>query len=259
MSDKINLQKEIKAHESSDDFSIGRNLSFAATEAYKRLRASLIFCLPKNENKNCRVVGITSSNMGEGKSTTSFNLAYSLAESNQRVLCLEADMRLPKTSKRLNLKTTPGLSEWLVGEVADINSVIRKIDSNLYILPSGSTPPNPSELLSSAAMRHTIDLLSQAFNFILIDLPPIGAVADALNVAELVDGMILVVRREWTTRRSLASAVRELRLTNARILGFVFNEATESTQKRKKYKGYTNRYSDNYYTQSPKKDPGQPE
>ena len=192
-------------------------------------------------------MGLTSSNVGEGKSTTAFNLAYSIAESDQRVLCLEADMRLPQISKRLNFETSPGLSECLAGEVLEGNDAIRKINNNLYVMPSGRVPPNPSELLGSSAMSRLLELLSQVFSFIVIDLPPIGAVVDALNVAKQVDGMVMVVRREWATRRSLASAVRELKLADARLLGFVFNDATEGSKKPKKYKGYK-KYSKYYYT-----------
>ncbi len=228
----------------------GPNLSFSASEAYKRLRTSLAFCLPKNAERNCRIVGITSALGTEGKSTTALNLAYSIAESGQLVLLIDGDMRLPRLAKRLKLQATPGLSECLAGEINDGNAALRQINENLYVMPAGSIPPNPSELLLSARMRRVTETLAQNFHYIIIDLPPVGAVADALTVAELVDGMIMVVRKNYSTKRALTSAVRELNFANAKILGFVFNDASADSKKGKKgYRSYSyyGRYASSSY------------
>lgn len=217
----------------------GHRLGFSVSEAYKRLRTSLAFCLPKNSNRNCRIVGITSALEKEGKSTTALNLAYSIAESGQLVLLIDADMRIPRLARWLNLQATPGLSECLAGEINDGNAALRQINENLFVMPSGSIPPNPSELLVSSRMHRVIETLAQNFQYIIIDLPPVGAVADALTVAELVDGMIMVVRKNYLTERALARAVRELNFAHAKILGFVFNDASAENKKSKRnYRHY---------------------
>ena len=127
---------------------LGDRLSFAASEAYKLLRTNLTFALP-DENK-CRVVGVTSAMRGEGKSTTSINLAYTLAEAGKRVLLIEADMRRPNLARRLAIDPAPGLSNLLAGlcQERDVIQDVGLLDS-LKVITSGDIPPNPSELLGS--------------------------------------------------------------------------------------------------------------
>ena len=130
---------------------IGNKLNFASREAYKLLRTNLIFSMC-DEDK-CKIIGITSALRGEGKSTTAINLAYSLAEANQKTLLIEADMRLPLVHRLLQLDKTVGLSNVLAG-VAKLEDAVRHgiLLYTLSVLPSGDIPPNPSELLSSSRM-----------------------------------------------------------------------------------------------------------
>lgn len=217
---------------------IGTQLSFAASEAYKLLRTNLMFSIPGE--KECKVIGVTSSVRGEGKSTTALNLAYALAEADKKVLLIEMDLRLPTIAKKLSINKSPGLSNLLVG-LNKTGEVIQqpKLHSNLYIITSGDIPPNPSELISSERMKATVEVMSKSFDYIIMDLPPVNAVSDALAVSKMTDGMIMIVRQKYSNQRELKEAMRQLEIVEANILGFVFtNDETKDAAKYRKYKKY---------------------
>ena len=162
---------------------IGSNLNFEGREAYNLLRTNLMFATKRND-RNARVIGITSSAHGEGKSLTVINLAYSIAESGRKVILVECDLRLPTLRKKLNLPRSTGLSNILAG----INSEKATLHSDVLIkgldfVQAGDIPPNPSELLGSKAFTNLIDTLADNYDVILLDLPPIGKVSDALVVS----------------------------------------------------------------------------
>lgn len=219
---------------------LGDNLSFAAAEAYKLLRTNLNFSIPGN--KKCKVIGVTSALRGEGKSTTAVNMAYTMAQSYGKVLLIEADMRLPTLAKRIRVQARPGLSNLLIGQ-CNGNEILQSsgLIDNLWVISAGSIPPNPAELLDSEQMAVTIQTMSDFFDVIIIDLPPLTAVSDALLVSKHTDGMVVVVRQEYCDRASVEEAVNQLRFVNAKILGFVMTGA--DTQK-KGYKRYGS-YGDN--------------
>lgn len=227
--DKVLTPSEVKQ-------TLGKQLSFAATEAYKLLRTNLLFSFP--DDGKCKIVGVTSSLRGEGKSTTAINLAYSIAETGRKVLLIEADMRMPVLAERLSLPKGKGLSNVLVG-MCSLREALQ-VDStsgNLYVIPSGDIPPNPSELLGSQRMTECLNYLANTFDYILIDLPPIQAVTDSLVVSKLVNGMILVVRRNHTERRILDNTIRQLQQVDAKVLGLVMTHGEVAVKNYKKY-GY---------------------
>ncbi len=214
-----------------------KNLNFTASEAYKLLRTNLIFSLP--DEKKCRTVGITSAVRGEGKSTTAINLAYSLAETGKKVLLIDGDMRLPSIAKKLEMKETPGLSNILVGlSEFQITLYQAKVLDNWYILPAGDIPPNPSELLGSSQMENLLGTLSNNFDFIVIDLPPVNIVTDALAVSHLLDGVIVVVRQNYTDRKSMSSCLKQLKLSNSKILGITLTFSESGRKFYSKYRRY---------------------
>ena len=236
-----------------------KELSFAATEAYKLLRTNLMFTLP--DEKKCRVVGITSSGRGDGKSTTAINLSYTLAETGKRVIIIDADLRLPTAAEKLGIKATPGLSNVLAGAERE-DDVVRSIGEleNWFVLPSGDIPPNPTEMLASTQMHALVERLSESYDYIIIDLPPVNIVSDALVVSSMLDGIIVVVREGHSGRRELALCMRQLDLAGVKVLGFVVNNAGDGTSPYRKYK-YYKRYGkyDKYgyshsYGKSPRSD-----
>lgn len=216
---------------------IGSNLSFAAAEAYKMLRTNLMFSLP-DENK-CRVIGVTSALKGEGKSITSVNLAYSIAQTGKKTLLLEADMRLGGMATALGLNASPGLSDLLAG-LCNGKNILQKsnLRDNLMVIAPGNVPPNPAELLGSEQMKKLLNTLSSAFDFIVVDLPPVVAVTDAAIMSNLVDGMVVVVRQNYCDRNSLNETMRQLDFLDTKILGFVVNDAQVIKKKYRKYGKY---------------------
>ena len=223
---------------------IGSKLNFEGREAYNLLRTNLMFATKRND-RNARVIGITSSTHGEGKSLTVINLAYSIAESGRKVILVECDLRLPTLRKKLNLPRSTGLSNILAG----INSEKATLHSDVLIkgldfVQAGDIPPNPSELLGSKAFTNLIDTLADNYDVILLDLPPIGKVSDALVVSRCTDGLVIVVKNDYTNASELDYTLRQCELVDAKVLGFVYNG---SGAKSKKYKyGYGNKYAYGY-------------
>lgn len=227
----------------------GKELSFAASEAYKLLRTNLMFFT--HEDSGC-VVGVTSSLSGEGKSTTTINLAYVLAESGRKVILIECDLRRPTIARRLQIQASPGLSNLIVG-LSSAEEVLCTCDlhEKLHVIPAGDIPPNPSELLGSERMRLVIESLAAEYDFVLLDLPPVTAVSDALVAANLTDGMIIVVRQDVCSRHALAETMHQMEVVKEKILGFVFTSSDDrggSYYKRKKYynRGYGYGYGYGY-------------
>lgn len=213
---------------------MGDHLSFAASEAYKMLRANLEFSLPNDSS--CKVIGITSSLRGEGKSTTAINIAYTIAQTGKKVLLMEGDLRLPTLAKRLQIDAKPGLSNLLAGQCSG-NKILQSsgIQPNMWVCTAGSIPPNPAELLGSEQMAVTLKALSDLFDVIIVDLPPVTVVSDAAVVSKQVDGMVVVVRQDYCDRDSLASLVRQLQFAGSKILGFVMTGSTTHNRSYKRY------------------------
>lgn len=220
-------------------------LSFAAAESYKLLRTNLLFALPEQE---CRIIGVTSSIRGEGKSTTSVNLAYTLAQTGKRVLLIDGDMRLPTIAQKLEMSGTPGLSNLLAGLSAERNCLRKSTYfDNWYILPAGDIPPNPSELLGSERMHALLDRYKDVFDYILLDLPPVNIVVDALVITKWTDGIIVVVRENYSNRRALDACMYQVEKLGAKMLGFVMTDANISASSYKHYGKYGKSYGGHDY------------
>ena len=202
---------------------LNKNSGFMVREAYKTLRTNIHFSL---RDSACKKFCITSGTAGEGKSITLLNLAISFAESGQKVLLIDADLRRPAIARLLVEKATPGLSNVLAG-LSNIEEAIRpEVYPNLDILFSGDIPPNPSELLGSEKFETLIKQLSNQYDYIMVDTPPVNVVSDACLVSKLVDGVLLLVRQEKSTKETVRQAVSNLQLVEAKILGFVLNGVT---------------------------------
>ncbi len=234
-----------KKHVDDSALPLGDELSFAAHEAYRLLRTNVIFSFA-GESK-CRVVGISSTVKGEGKTTTAINLAYVLAENNARVCLIEADMRMPTVGKRLKLQAANGLSELLTGQISVDESIKEKTfeKCKFNVITAGRIPPNPAELLSSSKMAELLEELRGKFDFVVIDFPPVDVVADTLIVGILLDGLLLAVGQGIAKKKQLHGVMRQLSMTSIRVLGFVRTFTTISGfsySKKYKYKSYYGNY-----------------
>ena len=222
----------------------GSGISFEAAEAYKLLRTNILYSFA--DEKECKIIGVTSSLRGEGKSLTSVNTAFTLAQANKRVLLIDGDLRRPSVAEKLKLKVANDLTKLLTGKVGNVNEVVIKyssIDQSVQfdIVPISEIPPNPSELLGSKRMEKLMALCSTHYDYIILALPPVTAVSDALVASKLVDGMLVVVRQDYCDQRSLNEAMRQLKQVNVKILGFVMNGHHRAEG------GYYKKYKNNYY------------
>ena len=221
------------------------HLEFTAKEQYKLLRTNLSFTIPAEVK--CPIIGLTSANRGEGKSTTAINLAYVLAESGKRVLLIDGDMRVPSIAKKMELQSAPGLSNLLMEQESLDLSVFRStILDNWYVVPSGELPPNPSELLGSRRMENLLRALAEKFDYIVVDLPPVNLVSDALAISKFITGMIVVVKEDHTEKRELEQCYRQLSLTNVKVLGCVMNNAKTGRDSYGDYHDYDYEYGYGY-------------
>jgi capsular exopolysaccharide synthesis family protein len=197
-----------------------------ASEAYKALRTSLMFSTIDQELKE---VVITSAELGEGKSRTAANLAIVLAEAGHRTLLIDADFRRPSQHRIFGRVRNVGLSNLIVQDVGEAEAILA-VDGvpNLWLLTSGPTPPNPSELLGSGRMRELLAGLKEHFVYMVVDTPPVNAVTDASILAATANGTVLVVEQGRTTYPALKHAKQMLDRVGARTLGAVMNKVRAS-------------------------------
>lgn len=196
------------------------------TEAYRSLRANINFAAVDNP---VRTITITSSGPGEGKSTTIANLAMAMALDGKRVIVVDADLRRPSQHKLFNIKPSPGLTDILVGTHA-ISDVIRGAEGveRVQVIPAGSVPPNPAELLGSEAMAHFIDAVRSLADVVLFDSPPALAVADATLLSARVDGTLFVLAFGDTRKTAARQALELLSRARGNVLGTVMNKMDAS-------------------------------
>lgn len=239
-------RKKIKRNEPAQ---FGEDLSFYGTEAYNAIRTNIK--LSFHDKNTGHIIGITSATAGDGKSYTAVNLAYALAKDNARVLLIDGDMRKMTLNSYFQENPEIGLSEVLCKQGAIENAIQKELlHDNLSVLFSGSLAPNPSELLGSQSMQQLLTSLRGQYDYILIDLPPIGSVTDAAAISEYLDGMVLVVRHNHTYKKLIRSTVRQLEMTGVRLLGFVYNANVETGS------FYSRYYSHYYYRSYYKKEKG---
>ena len=243
--------KKIAADANKNAGVVGGNISFAATEAYKLLRTKIQFSFA--DENDCHVIGVSSSMAGEGKSTSAVNLAYTLAQLKNRVLLIDCDLRRPSVFQKIPVSKMPGLTNFLARQAtADEIIQVCALDNSamFHVISSGRIPPNPVELLSSARMEKTVNSFRKYYDYIILDLPPVGEVSDALVAAKLTDGMLLVVRQNYCNRKILEDTVQQFEFVGSRILGLVVSYASEGGNGygKKYYKKYYSQYNGHYAT-----------
>lgn len=214
---------------------------FNYVEAYKSLRTNIDFLSSTNDYRS---ILITSSGPWDGKSTVSINLAVSVANSGKRVILVDCDLRKASIASYLKIsRTVPGITSILSGSKTVPEVIIHNKKLNIDVLPVGALPPNPAELVGSDKMIALFRLLSELYDYVFIDTPPVSFVTDAAVMSRYVDGVLLVVRADETTKQALNASKKNLQDVNANILGVVLNDYDMRAHA---YGNYSYRYSYRY-------------
>ncbi len=220
---------------------------FIIREAYKTARTNIIFALSGSKDDGCKIITFTSSNAGEGKTTTALNIAITFSQTGARVLVIDGDMRKPRLHQYLGIIKTNGLSTVLAKQKTFEEVVYRDIRDGLDCLTSGSIPPNPAELLQSDAMQELLEKLKHKYDYIFIDTPPITVVTDAAAVSKFVSGVLMVVREGVSNHEDLEHALNLLKMGKTKLLGFFVNDIDPSNANYGAYnKSYGKRYGYKY-------------
>lgn len=200
-------------------------------EAFRTIKTNIKYSL---SNKNKKVLLITSSEAGEGKSTIASNLALSLSQDNKKVVLIDCDLRKPTLNKHFSISGMEGLTEAIIGEKS-IEKVTKKINNYLDVIPSGHVPPNPAELLASDEMDKIINELRGKYDYVIIDTSPICLVADAQILSTKSDGVIFVLRNKKTKKDNLCKAKKLVEQVGGNVIGMILNR---KEQRKGKYYYY---------------------
>jgi capsular exopolysaccharide synthesis family protein len=213
-------------------------------ESYRALRTSLLL---SNLGSPPKVIMVTSALPQEGKTTTSINTAVVLAQKGVRVLLIDADLRRPSIHKTLGMGPHSGLSNVLTGSTTLEQAITHTaILPNLFVLPAGTPPPNPAELLASANMRDVLTELRGQYDHIVIDTPPSLSVTDAVVLSPRADAVLLVIRSGQTTKQALRRSRDILTQVNAKVVGVLLNAVDLSSPDYYYYYEYQGKYA-RYY------------
>lgn len=232
-------QVELRAGVASVQKMMNENPQSTVAEAYRLLRTNLLFCSP---DASGLAVVVSSANPGEGKTTTVANLAASMAQNGAKVLAIDADLRRPTLHQHFAIHKAPGLSDLIVAKCQASEAVQVTRFKGLHILPCGYIPPNPAELLGSQNMKAALTAFRKHYDWILIDTPPILAMADTSVICPFTDGLVLVVAAEATSRLSIQRAIDQVQGVGGKLLGVTLNKVN---LERNSY--YYSQYYGEYY------------
>ena len=218
------------------------------SESYRMIRTNILY---SQSDEAIKTILVSSPGPGEGKTTTVTNLAITFANLGKRTLLLDTDLRRPVVHRVFETHRDPGMSHFLSGNITDFNTLLRETEvPNLWVVPAGISPPNPSELLGSKRMKSLIAELKTEWDMILFDSPPITAVTDATMISTEVDSMVLVVKAGNTIKESLTRALQSLQGVNCNLSGAVLNSVSKHTSYDSYY--YYYQYYYHYYGGSEK-------
>ena len=226
---------------------------FAIKEAYVKLRTSLMFCMTADKQRPCKVFAVTSPKPSEGKSLTAANIAISYAMLGKRTVLIDADLRKPTQKRLWKAKVSSGLCDFLA-RISPLE-LIKAEELPLWIVCTGTIPPNPSELLSSDRMKSFVEYCSKRYDYVIIDTPPINTVADAQIISTFVDGLIIVVRSGNTTTDELNAAIKTVDRAGGNLCGILLNGMDMKSVKYSYRYKYGDRYGySNHYARDSKDD-----
>ena len=190
-------------------------------ECCRSLRTNILFSAA---DRQIKTLVVSSANPQEGKTTTVIYLGTTMAQSGQRVLLIDTDMRRPRLHASLGIPRHTGITNLIVGD-RDYDDVIRTTDiPNLFVLPCGPLPPNPAELLMSKRFAAVLEELTSRFDRVILDSPPLGAVTDAVVLSKQTDGVVLVVQAGKTLRDEVRRSVRQIRHVHGQVVGVIVNQ-----------------------------------
>ncbi len=190
------------------------------SECLRKIRTNLKYSLIDSSSN--KIIVVSSSNPGEGKSTIVANLAFNMYQDNKRVLVIDADLRKPSVHKKFKITNEYGLTNILIHE-KKFKEVVEEYKKGIDVITSGPIPPNPCELLGAESFTKFLDEVKKSYDYIIIDVPPIVSVADTQVVMNKADGLILVVRNDKTTKTDLLKAKKIIDMTNIKLLGSILN------------------------------------
>ncbi len=206
------------------------------SESFKNIRANLMFALAGKKGQP-KIILFTSAEQGDGKSTTCINVASAYADSNAKVLVIDADLRRPKIARYANVdKKTTGLSDYLGGFCTLDEAIYSPEDLNFDCIFSGRVPPNPSELLMIEDVENMLKTLTERYDYIFIDTPPVGIVSETIYLTQFVTGVVVVIKKDSSHFTAVREAISLLKFAKANILGFVVNDAFDAKSKKYYYK-----------------------
>ena len=228
------IKSKTDSKQTAMNISESRHVPFAVVEAYKAIRTNLTFLLATSETK---VFGITSPGEGEGKSTTSVNMAIAFSQLGDKALLIDADMRKSSIHKKLKIENNAGLSNVLAG-FNNYSEVITRINDTFDVITAGQMPPNPSELLGSARFKELVETVGREYSYVIMDTPPMDVVTDALVIAPHTAGLVLVVKDHVTPTDAINRAIEAAKFANINILGAVMNAANPKSGRGYGYRKY---------------------
>lgn len=238
-----NMKKNVGISELKPEKTIiNRNTDFSVVEAYKSIRTNIMYSIPKSDS--AKVIVLTSSTAGEGKSTTCINLAITFAQLNSRVLLLDCDLRKPKIHRYLKLDKKEGLSNVLCGFSELGKSIKVGVRENLDVLTAGETPPNPAEIIQSQEFERLISFLKTKYDYIFIDTPPVSLVTDPTLTVKYSDGVVVLVKKSETTFEMLDETIERLKKVGSNILGTIVIDNKENLKSRRYYRKSKYSYAD---------------
>ena len=212
---------------------------FFISEDYRTVRTSILLSYAKSPPKS---IVLSSAVPSEGKTTTAANLAVAFSQIAEKVLIVDSDLRKPQLHKIFKVKNTGGLSGHLAGKSTLADSIKMTAIDNIWILPSGPIPPNPSELLNSGKMKELMKKISEGFDIVLFDTPPVLAAIDAVVLSSMAESVLLVLHSGKTTNKAFTKTVSDLHKVKANIMGVVLNRVRMNQMDTYYYKGYHGKY-----------------
>ena len=235
-------KRDKSKHRSSADFMIasGNDVPFNYVESFKSLRTNLNF-IAATEKLNTFI--LTSAIPGEGKSNTAINLAITLAEDSKSVVVVDCDLRKPSLNRYLKLgRNFKGVSDILTGNATVEEALIQFEDLGIHVLTAGAVPPNPSEMLSAEPMQKLVEDLKGAFDYVILDTPPVSVVTDAAILGRYADGALLCVRSDYAPKETVQLAKERLTAVGVRILGVVLTGFDAKNDHKSSAYSYTYEY-----------------